>query len=943
MGVHFMHRGNQEKKVNVHPRIFIIIIFFLLFLPNVIIAQPYFPRTCTLLSVLTEDTHQYYPDIYGENVVWIDTSGTNSIHIYNISSGEEITLQSSFVPADGLGPVTNGRYITWTAYMGFDYEVILRDLFTGEDIWIAGGNGSVAWEPDLDEEAIVWAGNLYGSNDIFYKNLITGNETLLTPDTPDTDQSNPVISGNWVAWETLNPNTYMYDICLYSLQSGNVILINPESEYTDEKSPALDGEYLVYQGMNPDTGLFDIFLYNISSGGVTLLTPGTEVTNDEYPVISDGKVVWVGQEDPVDLSTELYLYDIDTATTWLLERDISDTDPGIPAIYHDRIMWQQPDPESEYSDIYMMTLGIDSLPLLADFSTDITTGVSPVTVNFTDNSSGSPLGWLWDFGDGMSSIDQNPMHIYTTPGVFDVSLIIHTPFQRVGKLAAGYFYSGSPPTPDFSFDRYEGLAPFTVRFTDKSSGSPTTFHWDFGDGTSSSDRNPDHTFTSPGLYNVILTSGNEFGNATTTNGNCIAVFAGVKNDVLMDIPGISFSSGTFPQQITLNSSLVHVNVINSTFIELLPQPQTGIMNILLTLENDFIWTDQFSLSGNVTSIQITSRPLSFSESGNNSTFSYQILPSIYPQYETIHVEAWENVTPMDYEKFLIVSILGNYSGIKGVAFTAQFECENISGSVPGALIFAIDSDWIEEFGWRRAVKVDSDPSGALVYIDGICIGTTPLVLPSDLSAGLYNITTIKKNYGEKVWNITLEDKKDSIRVIRVTDIGSGEILAAEFLSHDPVNNLDYFRVESPHGFSTFGAVTVSKAENPFQIIFLSLQELLPKLLAGAGGGGGGSSSSPQTGGNVPSPTTIATTYGVPTAIPTITSMVTPASTHVSDMTGLATLGSGETQDVTPVQTKRGDVVSPMPFTLIQTIAIFFGAVFVVSVLILRMQKGGGGS
>ena len=72
-------------------------------------------------------------------------------------------------------------------------------------------------------------------------------------------------------------------------------------------------------------------------------------------------------------------------------------------------------------------------------------------------------------------------------------------------------------------------------------------------------------------------------------------------------------------------------------------------------------------------------------------------------------------------------------------------------------------------------------------------------------------------------------------------------------------------------------------------------------------------------------------------------MVTPASTHVSDMTGLTTLGSGETQDVTPVQTKRGDVVSPMPFTLIQTLAIFFGAVFVVSVLILRMQKGGGGS
>ena len=87
------------------------------------------------------------------------------------------------------------------------------------------------------------------------------------------------------------------------------------------------------------------------------------------------------------------------------------------------------------------------------------------------------------------------------------------------------------------------------------------------------------------------------------------------------------------------------------------------------------------------------------------------------------------------------------------------------------------------------MPITSDPAGAFVYVDGNCIGTTPLVLPSDLSAGNHTITIHKNDYVDEVRNVTLEEKRDSIRVIRVTDDGSGEILAAEFLSHDPVNNL----------------------------------------------------------------------------------------------------------------------------------------------------------
>jgi subtilisin family serine protease len=63
----------------------------------------------------------------------------------------------------------------------------------------------------------------------------------------------------------------------------------------------------------------------------------------------------------------------------------------------------------------------------AAFTSDITDGQVPLTVNFTDLSSNSPSTWDWTFGDGGNSTDQNPQHTYTTPGVYDVSLIVQEP------------------------------------------------------------------------------------------------------------------------------------------------------------------------------------------------------------------------------------------------------------------------------------------------------------------------------------------------------------------------------------------------------------------------------------------------------------------------------------------------------------------------------------
>jgi len=59
---------------------------------------------------------------------------------------------------------------------------------------------------------------------------------------------------------------------------------------------------------------------------------------------------------------------------------------------------------------------------VANFTANATSGTAPLTVQFTDNSTGSPTTWNWSFGDGFTSTNLNPLHIYASAGTYSVSL-----------------------------------------------------------------------------------------------------------------------------------------------------------------------------------------------------------------------------------------------------------------------------------------------------------------------------------------------------------------------------------------------------------------------------------------------------------------------------------------------------------------------------------------
>ena len=157
--------------------------------------------------------------------------------------------------------------------------------------------------------------------------------------------------------------------------------------------------------------------------------------------------------------------------------------------------------------------------VLADFTADRTEGEPGLTVQFTDNSTGNPTHWVWYLGDGQTHEGRvPPPHRYTTTGNYTVSLIAEKfdPDSYDAKVKVFYIHVGSPVAVDFSATPTQGLPPFSVQFTDHSSGSPTNWTWDFGDGTSSHEQHPAHVYTETGNYDVTLTAGTLYRSGTLT-------------------------------------------------------------------------------------------------------------------------------------------------------------------------------------------------------------------------------------------------------------------------------------------------------------------------------------------------------------------------------------------------------------------------------------------
>jgi PKD repeat protein len=166
---------------------------------------------------------------------------------------------------------------------------------------------------------------------------------------------------------------------------------------------------------------------------------------------------------------------------------------------------------------------VKSKPLVANFTSNVTSGNSPLTVTFKDTSTGSPTSWKWNFGDGTSKTTQNPIHTYSAAGNYTVKLTVTNAVGNNTTTKTNYIKVTGKPVAAFSAKPTSGNSPLTVTFKDVSTGSPTAWKWSFGDGSTKTTQNPIHTYSAAGNYAVKLIATNALGSNTTTKTGYIVV------------------------------------------------------------------------------------------------------------------------------------------------------------------------------------------------------------------------------------------------------------------------------------------------------------------------------------------------------------------------------------------------------------------------------------
>lgn len=254
----------------------------------------------------------------------------------------------------------------------------------------------------------------------------------------------------------------------------------------------------------------------------------------------------------------------------------------------------------------------------ADFTYTASPGnlCTPVTLTLKNNSTGTPIAYNWDFGDGRTSHDPEPQITYINGG--PVKITLEAQYKVNGSVITSTYWRdivlGSTPVVNFSADVTKSCKAYTANFTDATPGAASRT-WDFGDGTvvTTSNAYVPHNYTQAGKYDVTLTVTNSNGctgtlkksayidislpllDLATPLSGCVpytAVFNGLSSNDMQDpIISYAWNFGDGNTQTTSGGNVSHVYT------------QTGTYNVgvTITTQNQCVVTksfDKFVHTGN---------------------------------------------------------------------------------------------------------------------------------------------------------------------------------------------------------------------------------------------------------------------------------------------------------------------------------------------------------
>lgn len=201
-------------------------------------------------------------------------------------------------------------------------------------------------------------------------------------------------------------------------------------------------------------------------------------------------------------------------------------------------------------DTDVCTVYVTDSPPTASFAYSPESPTIESDIQFSDLSSdldGPITSWFWEFGDGITSQETNPVHRYSRKGEYAMNLTVKDEAGNINVTSETIVVANIPPVARFRVTPTNVEPGDVVHFWDESSdreGEDLTYEWDFGDGKASNDRDPVHVYTESGFYEATLAVTDDEGASDMSVTSIQIVMKHTLTVVLRDPLGMPVSGAT---------------------------------------------------------------------------------------------------------------------------------------------------------------------------------------------------------------------------------------------------------------------------------------------------------------------------------------------------------------------------------------------------------------
>ncbi len=358
--------------------------------------------------------------------------------------------------------------------------------------------------------------------------------------------------------------------------------------------------------------------------------------------------------------------------------------------------------EAKTATLHLDLVEVVAAPV-AVFTANVTSGDAPLIIAFTDASTGAD-SWSWAFGDGNTSTDRNPVHTYVTPGTYTVNLTVTNTAgsSSATKTVTVTEPSGPAPVAGFTADVTSGNVPLAVRFTDTSTGADS-WSWSFGDGATSTEQNPVHTYTQVGRFTVTLTVANTGGSSSATGvvtTRDVPPAPKAEENFTLNSDAVNVTTGAGGQQVTINAT-AGLNVTGNDI-----HLQTGGLTVTIKTEGLIDNASTGNVTGNVTGVHLESTPVNATVgSAGNISVSFTAEMDNYDPALGITTTIYDQPGDATKTAFALAA-QDEGSEIAGIAYAVYFNKSTPTDTIRDAVLrLTVSPGWVAANGGIKAIKI----------------------------------------------------------------------------------------------------------------------------------------------------------------------------------------------------------------------------------------------